>query len=155
MQRRPRSRSKFMRKIHFELLYLLTVVECTAIPLFKLGARYESWKSLQQHRLDQSSPSEEQGAFSLPIEDNSPSTRVLDIERKRQGYLYEPSLLGNTSWFPTGILGKAMVQQHMDQWLQDASWLTSVVEEEVNTATATLKKASSIRSCLSSCSKAM
>ena len=142
----PELESRFMPKMHLGLLYLLIAAECTAIPLFKHVARYDSWKSLQQYRLYQGNPGEEQGKFTLPIEDNSPSMRVLDIEQKRQGFLYGPSLLGNTSWFPTGTLGKAMVQQHMDQWLQDASWLTSVVEEEMNAAAATLKKASSIYS---------
>lgn len=99
---------------------------------------------MQQYRLDQDDLEGVQGNFTLPVEDRVPCKRVLGIEHKRQGYLYGPSLLGNTSYFPTGILGNAMVQQHMDQWLQDASWLTSVVEEEVNVAAATLKKASSI-----------
>ena len=144
-----------MRKMQLELLCLLIIVECTAFPLLQLGSRYESWKSLQQYRFDQRYSGEELGKFTLPIEENSPSMRAKEIEQKRQGYLYGPSLLGNTSWFPTGILGKAMVQQHMDQWLQDASWLTNVVEEEVKAAATTLKKASSIYACFSSCSNAM
>lgn len=130
--------------MHLKLLYLPIAVGCTAIPLLQQDARYGSGKSLQQYRLGQGNPDEEQGKFTLPIKDHSPSMRVLEVEQKRQGYLYGPSLLGNTSWFPTGVLGKAMVQQHVDQWLQDASWLTSVVEEEMNAVAATLKKASNV-----------
>lgn len=141
--------------MHLKLLYLLIAVGCTAIPLLQHGAGSASGKTLQQNRLGQDHPEEQQGKFTLPIEDHSPSMRILEIDKKRQGYLYGPSLLGNTSWFPTGTLGKAMVQQHMDQWLQDASWLTGVVEEEMNAAATILKKASGMSSCINSCSNAM
>lgn len=143
-----------MRNMQIGILNLLFTFGCTASPLLKTGGRHDSWKSLKQYRLDQSNPGEELGKFTLPTEDNSPSMRVLEIQQKRHGYLYGPSLLGNTSYFPSGVSGQAMVQQHMDEWLQDASWLTNVVEEEENAAAATLKKASSIHLFLSSCANA-
>ena len=41
-------------------------------------------------------------------------------------------------------MGDAMVQQHIDEWLQDASWMNSVVEEEAKSAAKALSKAGDI-----------
>lgn len=132
------------RKMYQRRLFILITAGCTAAPLLQQEvSRYETWTSLQQYRLGQGSPEGQQSMFTVPIEDHSPSMRTLEIEQKRQGYLYGPSLLGNTSYFPTGSLGAAMVQQHMEEWAQDASWVNNAVEEEMKAAAATLEKARS------------
>ena len=76
--------------------------------------------------------------FTTLSEDDSPFERITEVEQKRQGYVYGPSLPGNTSYFPTGLPGDAMVQQHIDQWLNDASWINTAVGEDANIAMFTL-----------------
>ena len=49
---------------------------------------------------------------------------------RQAGFLYGPSLLGNSSYFPTGLLGDVMAKQHQDQWYEDAMWLVDTVHEE-------------------------
>ena len=98
--------------------------------------------ALQRHWLDQDPSHYGKTKFALPSEDSNPLERAHQIELKRQGYVYGPSLLGNTSYFPTGSLGDAMVQQHVDQWLSDAYWLTTAVEDEFKSASRALNEVS-------------
>ena len=70
----------------------------------------------------------------LPIEDPAPVPRGREIEEKRRGFLYGPSLLGNSSFFPSGILGNAMAQQHQNEWYTDAAWLAESVNGEAKAA---------------------
>ena len=126
----------------FMLLYFLITSVSAAVPLFRQKPMFFSWKGLQTYRLDKNHPLKYQNTFTLPGKDEY-STRTLEIEKKRQGYLYGPSLLGNTSYFPTGVLGDAMVQKHIKDWLDDAAWITAVVEKEANAALVALKNAGS------------
>ena len=78
--------------------------------------------------------------FMLPSEDTDPLLRKREIEERQRGFLYGPSLLGNSSFFPSGVLGGAMVQQHQDQWYNDAAWLTQTVNGEAAAAMASIQK---------------
>lgn len=89
-------------------------------------------------------PTREEMEFLLPIHDPEPSSRALEISQKRLGYLYGPSLLGNSSYFPTGILGDAMVQQHQHDWYADSFWLVNTVNEEMPKAATALEAVSVI-----------
>ena len=133
--------------MHLKFIWLTIASHCLATPLLSQGPLIAFHKSLQRHWLDGSHLAGEQRKFTVTSEsDVPPFSRAFEIERKRRGYLYGPSLLGNTSYFPAGILGEAMVQQHMHQWLQDAAWVTSVVEDELNAAAAVLEQVSNILS---------
>ncbi|KAI2602753.1 Lipoxygenase [Hypoxylon sp. NC1633] len=81
----------------------------------------------------------------LPIEDPDPFSRQMEVEYRQAGFLYGPSLLGNTSHFPTGRLGSSMVQQHQDQWYRNARWLAGTVGEEEVAVLAAVKEAGGIR----------
>lgn len=70
----------------------------------------------------------------LPSEDLDPSYRRREVEVRKNGFLYGPSRLGNSSYFPAGVLGDAMVQQHQDKWYADAAWLVNTVSEEAAAA---------------------
>lgn len=85
-------------------------------------------------------PENHENRFVLPMYDSEPLRRVDEIMKKQNGYLYGPSLIGNSSYFPTGILGNAMVQQDQDQWYTDAYSLTSHVVEEMQLAADALRK---------------
>jgi len=78
--------------------------------------------------------------YVLPVFDATPSERADQIERNREGYLYGASLLGNTSYFPTGLLGDAMVKSDVDLWYEDAAWVSENVERESQLAAAAVSK---------------
>ena len=78
----------------------------------------------------------------LPVFDHKPSDRVDEIKRNRKGYLYGASLIGNTSYFPTGDLGDPMVKEHVDLWYRDAAWVSQKVAEEYQSAAATVSSVS-------------
>ena len=136
-----------MSEAGVSLLLLLSISlgqsAATPVLLNQHGSNLADAKSLQQQWLDRRPPDDGRTRFSLPLYDGALSSRVAEIELKRQGFLYGPSLLGNTSYFPTGPLGRAMAQQHVDQWLQDAQWLTSTVDAESVAATAELTRVGS------------
>ena len=79
-----------------------------------------------------------QRKYVLPGFDPKPSDREDEIKRNREGYLYGASLLGNTSYFPTGVLGDPMVKEHVDLWYTDAAWVSQKVAEEYQIAAATV-----------------
>ncbi|CAI6332244.1 unnamed protein product [Periconia digitata] len=65
--------------------------------------------------------------FVLPVFDSKPVSRAEEIRSNRIGYQYGPPLLGNTSYFPTGPLGDAMVQRDKQMWFQDVQYVTEKV----------------------------
>lgn len=130
--------------MHLGPLILLVPSVYAAVIFVQQDARPISWKALPSSWLPEFFLGKDRSKFTISAEDKYSSLRALEIERKRQGYLYGPSLLGNTSYFPTGIMGDSMVQQHIDEWLQDASWMNSVVEEEAKSAAGALSKAGSM-----------
>lgn len=76
----------------------------------------------------------------LPIFDSEPLRRRREIERKQEGFLYGTSLLGNTSYFPSGDLGNAMVQRDQEEWYADAEWLKDAVYRDAELAGQALYK---------------
>ncbi len=69
--------------------------------------------------------------FVLPFSDTSWSDRFIEIRKNRDGYQYGPPLLGNTSFFPTGILGEARVRNDKQLWFRDVQYVTENVGKEV------------------------
>ena len=67
--------------------------------------------------------------FVLPVFDTRISDRVQEIRTNREGFLYGPPLLGNTSVFPIGILGQAMVKRDKQLWFRDVAYVTEKVNE--------------------------
>ena len=74
---------------------------------------------------------DERERFVLPFADSSWADRFLEIRRNRDGYQYGPPLLGNTSFFPTGILGEARVRHDKQLWFRDVQYITENVNKEL------------------------
>lgn len=89
-------------------------------------------------------PGDEGNHYSLPMFDAKPWERLSEIHLARQGYLYGPSLLGNTSAFPTGILGDAMVARDRARWFKDVEYVTENVYPELEKAATALFRVSSL-----------
>ncbi|MCJ1388168.1 hypothetical protein MMC18_001013 [Xylographa bjoerkii] len=100
---------------------------------------------IDQQRLSPSTVEESQRKYVLPVFDPKPADREDEIKRNREGYLYGASLLGNTSYFPTGVLGDPMVKQHVDLWYTDAAWISQKVAEEYQSAAITVSSAGGLR----------
>ena len=69
--------------------------------------------------------------FVLPFSDSSWSDRFIEIRQNRAGYQYGPPLLGNTSFFPTGVLGEARVRKDKRLWFRDVQYVTENVNKEL------------------------
>ena len=80
------------------------------------------------------------GDLVLPMDDRFPSQRTEQVRKQRLGFLYGPSLLGNSSYFPTGAMGNAMVQEHQDLWFQDSAAIVEAVAEEMASAAAAVRE---------------
>lgn len=65
--------------------------------------------------------------YVLPMFDQNTSARAAEITRNRAGYLYGPSLIGNTSYFPSGTLGDALVEQDLAYFELDFAVQESLV----------------------------
>ena len=87
----------------------------------------------KQHRPIQQTISlvDEAERFVLPFSDTSWADRFLEIRRNRGGYQYGPPLLGNTSFFLTGILGEARVRNDKQLWFRDVQYITENVNKEL------------------------
>lgn len=81
---------------------------------------------------------EQENEYVLPAFDSSPLGRLEEIETNKAGYRYGESLLGNTSVFPVGILGDAMVQKDKALWYQDVQYVTEQVTLEIHNVTRAL-----------------
>jgi len=68
--------------------------------------------------------------FVLPEFDINQAGRVEEIRTNREGFQYGPPLLGNTSFFPTGVLGDAMVARDKELWFRDVAYVTESVYRE-------------------------
>lgn len=84
--------------------------------------------------------------YTLPMFDIRPWERVSEVRLAREGYLYGPPLLGNTSFFPTGVLGDAMVARDKAAWFRDVEYVTNNVYPEWDKAATALAKAGGIQS---------
>lgn len=78
--------------------------------------------------------------YTLPMFDIRPWERVSEVRLAREGYLYGPPLLGNTSLFPTGVLGDAMVARDKAAWFRDVEYVTNNVYPEWDKAATALAK---------------
>lgn len=58
--------------------------------------------------------------YFLPMFDPGPLERAEELKRNQAGYLYGPSLIGNTSYFLTGTLGNELVAKDLALWEHDA-----------------------------------
>lgn len=65
--------------------------------------------------------------YALPIFDANATDRFEEIRINREGYQYGEPLLGNTSFFPTGVLGDAKVLSDKQLWFQDVQYITDNV----------------------------
>nr|P0CT92.1 RecName: Full=Manganese lipoxygenase; Short=MnLOX; AltName: Full=Linoleate 9S-lipoxygenase; Short=Linoleate 9S-LOX; AltName: Full=Manganese 9S-lipoxygenase; Short=9S-MnLOX; Flags: Precursor [Nakataea oryzae]BBC44107.1 lipoxygenase [Nakataea oryzae] len=70
--------------------------------------------------------------YTLPHEDPNPEARKAEIALKRGGFLYGPSTLGQTTFYPSGTLGTAMSQRDQALWLRDAENQTITAYREAN-----------------------
>lgn len=136
------SKLKLALKMHFWLIYPI-ISRCAAASLFKQDSSRTSLKTLQPDSVDQSHFLPDQARFTPSSKDDVHLIRVREIQQNRQGYLYDPSLLGITSYFPTGLLGDAMVKPHIVSWLRDAAWVDHAAVEEASAAAAAAKEVSS------------
>jgi hypothetical protein len=59
----------------------------------------------------------------LPQNDPNPAQRSVEIETNRRGYIYAPSLIGNTSFFIGGDLGATKVQSEIAVWFEEQETL--------------------------------
>lgn len=68
--------------------------------------------------------------YVLPEFDINQAGRAEEIRVNREGFQYGPPLLGNTSYFPTGVLGDAMVAKDKELWFRDVAYVTENVYQE-------------------------
>lgn len=73
------------------------------------------------------------GTYSLPMFDSDPAARAAEIASDREGYVYGPSLLGNSSFFLYGTKGTQLVQRDVGLWTRDATpqRKTVIVEKDL------------------------
>ncbi|KAL8699573.1 MAG: hypothetical protein Q9224_001352 [Gallowayella concinna] len=69
-------------------------------------------------------------SYVLPQFDPNPSQRAAEIATDRVGYLYGPSLIGNSSFFPTGTLGDKRVAADVALFDKNATYITVSIENE-------------------------
>ena len=62
--------------------------------------------------------------------DPNSAARAAELDKNRAGYLYGPSLIGNSSFFLTGELGDQLVQSDIALWNQDATPVRAAVQAE-------------------------
>ena len=62
--------------------------------------------------------------------DPNSAARAAELDKNRAGYLYGPSLIGNSSFFLTGQLGDQLVQSEVDLWNQDAAPVRAAIQAE-------------------------
>lgn len=74
----------------------------------------------------------------LPMNDPNASQRAQDIQTKQQGYLYGPSLMGNSSWFPSGPLGEAMIKRDAALFKTDLDFVKAEAARDIKSAGAAL-----------------
>ena len=76
--------------------------------------------------------------YVLPMFDPNPSARAAEISRNRAGYLYGPSLIGNSSFFLSGPLGDQLVQSEIALWNQTAAPVRAAVQADAGPVLETL-----------------
>lgn len=69
-------------------------------------------------------------AYVLPQLDPNLLSRQQEVVAGRAGYRYGPSLLGNSSFFPTGPLGDQRVAADVALFTKNATYITLSIEKE-------------------------
>lgn len=70
----------------------------------------------------------------LPVYDALPAVRYTLVAEKRHGFLYGTSLMGNTSYFPSGLLGDEMVLKDIIQFDEDDTAISTAVVADTKNA---------------------
>jgi hypothetical protein len=78
----------------------------------------------------------------LPMNDADRAERAREIETTRSGFLYGPSRLGNTSFYPAGPLGNAVVQADVEGGRVDAAAILKSVREDLAAVNKTMREVS-------------
>lgn len=78
----------------------------------------------------------------LPMNDADRAERAREIETTRSGFLYGPSRLGNTSFYPAGPLGNAVVQADVEGGRVDAAAILKAVREDLAAVNKTMREVS-------------
>lgn len=68
--------------------------------------------------------------YILPQFDPNPTQRGQEVALNHAGYLYGPSLIGNSSYFPAGRLGAQRVAADVVAFRQNAAFITESIEAE-------------------------
>ena len=76
------------------------------------------------------SPKYVEPKYSLPQFDRNPSQRLEEVALNHAGYLYGPSLIGNSSFFPNGTLGNQRVGADVNTFMLNAAFITTSIEDE-------------------------
>ncbi|KAH7303981.1 lipoxygenase [Stachybotrys elegans] len=66
----------------------------------------------------------------LPQDDSNVSARIGEVEQRQTVILYGPSLIGNTSFFPTGTLGSQLSLRDQQQWANDSAFVQQAAAQE-------------------------
>lgn len=119
-----------MKMVILPLAWVLLALEVASSPV----THPRPWHRDEQRPLGLVDPPEHQPKMLLPVFDNEPEERIREIERKRKGWLYGRSLLGNTSHYPEGELGSAASLEHQQRWYAEAQTLKSAVYGEAGIA---------------------
>ncbi|MCJ1260456.1 hypothetical protein MMC22_000317 [Lobaria immixta] len=77
--------------------------------------------------------------------DPGPLERSEELKRNQAGYVYGPSLIGNTSYFPTGTLGNELVAKDLAMWEQDAVYIQKAIAEDAPLAREALANAGGLQ----------
>lgn len=123
------SLSTTMLKSIFSLLAVLRLI--LALPQSSQnGSQYFNASSYQNPSRYFNTSSLVNGSYYLPTFDSNPAKRTTEIQSNQAGYLYGPSLMGNSSFFLTGTLGDQLVANEVDQWHQDYTPVILTIENE-------------------------
>ena len=76
------------------------------------------------------SPKYVEAKYTLPQFDPNPSQRLAEVALNHAGFLYGPPLIGNSSFFPTGNLGGARVNEDVNAFVQNAASITQSIAAE-------------------------
>lgn len=90
--------------------------------------------------------------YSLPQYDPNPSQRAQEVASSHAGYLYGPSLIGNSSFFPSGPLGNQRVASDVVGFERNAAFITEAIEKESEAVIDTIKRVSSFLASFMICS---
>ena len=69
-------------------------------------------------------------SYSLPMFDPNPAARATEVKDNREGYLYQPSLIGNSSFSLGGPKGSQLVESDVGLWTNDATPQRAKVSDE-------------------------